>query len=538
MTDLDFRARQATDAATSESWARGVCDELERGSNTLARPMAADVKTMLAGLPDDVRPGVLDRIDAHLRTRAPDIARKARALLGIEKPPPPQIELDCTDAANAERLAERYGHKLRYVTGWGWTFYDGRRWKRDDSGEAVRLALETARSRYDDAIVAYGLNDVARAQRLGKWAATSLSASRIGAMLELAQAHEALRVAVSDFDASPWLFNVRNGVIDLKTGELLAHRPDDHISHIADVDYDPAASCDRWLGFLERIFDGRYSLIDFVQRAVGYSLTGLTTEQVLFLCIGTGANGKSTFLNALRALFGTFGQQADFTTFLVRPGDGPRNDIARMAGARFVSAVEAGQDRKLSEPIIKQLTGGDPVTARHLYGEFFEFTPQFKLWMGANHKPTIRETAEAIWRRIRLIPFDVTIPQAERDPGLGDKLRAELPGILAWAVQGGLQWQREGLQAPEAVSKATATYRAEQDAFAAFLSDCCVIGPDRWATAGDLHRAYTRWGGEDNAKAFGIKLRERGFPPDKATGGIRIWRGLGLLKIDDNASGG
>jgi putative DNA primase/helicase len=215
----------------------------------------------------------------------------------------------------------------------------------------------------------------------------------------------------------------------------------------------------------------------------GYALTGDTREQVLFILYGTGANGKSTFLEVLRALLGEFARQTDFSTFLVRSSDTVRNDLAKLAGARFVTAVEAEEGRRLDEALVKQLTGGDRITARFLYKEFFEYDPQFKIFLATNHKPVIWSPGEAIWRRIRLIPFAVTIPEAEQDHTLVAQLCTELPGILRWAVQGCLAWQQEGLGIPEEVQQATAAYRQDMDALAGFLASCCVKGPDEQATS-------------------------------------------------------
>jgi putative DNA primase/helicase len=274
-------------------------------------------------------------------------------------------------------------------------------------------------------------------------------------------------------------------------------------------------------------------LIRFLQRAVGYSLSGTINEQVLFILYGTGANGKSTFVETVRSLLGDYAQQSEFETFLVRKnGGGPRNDIARLKGARFVSAVEAEQGCRLSETIIKQVTGGDKITARFLYQEFFEFTPEFKLFLASNHKPRIVGTNEAIWRRIRLIPFTVTIPHHERDPHLLDKLRRELPGILAWAIRGCVKWQEKGLGEPSEVAEATSEYRLEEDFLAAFLADKCTADPKGAASAGSLYKAYESWcadNGEEPAaqKVFGSELGSRGFLQGKKHG-TRCWKGLRL----------
>lgn len=438
-----------------------------------------------------------------------------------------------TDLGNSRRLAIKYSDRLRYVGAWGWLVWDGMRWARDETGEVVRLAREIVRGIFSEA--QYAVNDDTAA-KVGKWAVASQNRSRIEAMIILAQSEPEFAVRPGDFDRNSMLLNVANGIIDLRTGELRPHNAGDLITKIAPMKYDPNAECPTWQAFLDRIFDGNTSLIDFLQRAAGYSLTGDTGEQCLFLCYGTGANGKSTFLETLRAVLGDYAQVAEFSSFLDRRGDTIRNDIARMAGARCVTAVEAGEGKRLAEVLVKTLTGGDTITARFLHREHFEFRPQFKAWLAANHKPVIRGTDWAIWRRIRLVPFTVTIPEAERDPHMADKLRAELPGILAWAVRGVLEWQRSGLQTPDEVTAATAAYRTEQDVIAAFIDQCCVTdNPNAEAKASDLYAAYKTWaeaGNEyiENQRAFGLRLTERGFERRRGTSNTHMWRGIGLVE--------
>lgn len=266
---------------------------------------------------------------------------------------------------------------------------------------------------------------------------------------------------------------------------------------------------------------------------MGYSLTGHTSEQVLLLLYGIGANGKSTFLETVRALLGDYATQADFTTFLKRESDGARNDLARLVGTRFVSAVEAEAGKPLAEALVKQLTGGDTITARFLFREFFDFRPAFKLWLAANHKPTITGGDHGIWRRMRLVPFTVTIPEAERDAKLTSKLAAELPGILAWAVRGWLAWRAAGLGLPPEVQAATASYRDEMDALGPFLDEATAAVDGARITAKELYEAYEAWcaaNGERprSQKGFAMSLRERGFEAVKGSKGVRCWSGLAL----------
>jgi putative DNA primase/helicase len=287
-------------------------------------------------------------------------------------------------------------------------------------------------------------------------------------MLARAQAERGVAITHNALEVDPWRLTVMNGTLDLRTGEMGEHRREDLYTRFVPVEYDPVAECREWLVFLNRVLNGNEELIAFLQRAMGYSLTGSTGEQCLFFLHGSGANGKSTFLEILRALLGDYAVQADFATFLENRNDGPRNDIARLFGARVVTSSEVGEGKKVNESLVKSLTGTDRVAARFLYAEAFEFLPTFKLWLAANHKPVIRGTDTAIWRRIRLVPFTVEIPEGERDPELPNRLRAELPGILAWAVQGCLLWLESGLGVPDQVRAATDAYRRESDILGAF----------------------------------------------------------------------
>jgi putative DNA primase/helicase len=517
------------------------------GQELIARQLAgAPVDaTLIQTLPDPARAiaqrvasangeGPLGAFETALTECIADSTERAafkRRVFAVDPTAPEPHNL--TDLGNAERLAARHSERVQFAPVWGWLAWDGTRWARDN-GAAIRHAKETVRAMYAEAAQ---LADETERTRLANHAIRSESAARLEALLKLAESESQIETRPADYDGDPLLLNCANGTLDLRTGRLYSHNPADKLTRITGTLYDPAATCPTWESFLARVLGDNRELIAFIQRAMGYSLTGDTAEQVLFFCYGTGANGKSTFLETARAVLGEYSQQSEFSTLLARQNESVRNDIARMAGVRFVAAIEAGEGRRLNEPLIKTLTGGDTVTARFLFKDYFEFRPQFKLWLAANHKPIIRGTDNAIWRRIRLIPFTVTIPENERDPKLAAKLRAELPGILAWAVCGCLDWQRDGLGTPNEVRNATDSYRAEMDTLAAFIDECCFVGPTATVKKGELYAAYKMWAegsGEyvETSRAFGVRLAERGFDEHKGTGGIRYWRGIGMLSRD------
>jgi putative DNA primase/helicase len=360
---------------------------------------------------------------------------------------------------------------------------------------------------------------------LAKHALKCEAANRLAAMLTLAESEPGIHVLPAQLDADPWLINVLNGTFDLRSGELREHDRRHLLTKVAPVFYEPSATCPTWDAFLTRIMGGNADLISFLQRIAGYSLTGDVSEQVLFLLYGTGANGKSTFLETLRAMIGEeYALQIRPEALMIRNGETVPNDIARLKGARLVSARETEEGKRMAEALVKELTGGDTITARFLRQEYFDFKPEFKLWLAANHKPVIRGTDYAVWRRIKLIPFTVTIPPEEQDKALGRKLLGELEGIFAWAVRGCQDWQRNGLQVPAAVEAATTAYKAESDTLAAFLAERIIQGPNLETQAKNLYEAYKTWCDDNGEKPmtgtmFGRRLTERGF--DKYIDGAR-----------------
>lgn len=440
-------------------------------------------------------------------------------------------EFHLTDLGNSERFVDEHGDRLRYCHAWGsWLVWDGKRWARDDSGEVYRLAAETVRGMY---ATAARLDDPDKRQRLAQHAARCEKRERMAAMVDMARNLEPVVVRVDDLDRDHCLLNCLNGVLDLRTGELLPHDPALLLTRLAPVEYGPNANAPTFERFLRRTFNDDADLMRFVRRAAGYSLTGDTGEQCLFIAHGTGANGKSTLLTVIQDLLGDYAATTPAETLLARRnGDGIPNDIARLQGVRFVAASETEDGRRLSESRVKAMTGGDRISARFMRAEWFEFEPQFKLWLGTNHKPEIKGTDAAIWRRIRLIPFNVTIPEDERDPKLLDKLRGELPGILAWAVRGCLDWQQRRLDPPAAVTAATEDYRAESDALGRFIEERCVVAEGFECKASGLYSEYKAWcaeGGETHitSTAFGRRMVERGLSKVRRPAGI-VYEGVGV----------
>ena len=436
-----------------------------------------------------------------------------------------------TDIANARRFVRQHGDDVRWTPERGWLVWDGTRWQPDDIRRIHSKAKSTVEKIFDEIKLASEQDDIFR------WAKRSQSARAIKDLLFLAQSDPKITARQSEFDDDPWLLNCQNGIVDLRTGQLRPHAREEFLTRVAPIEYDPDARSERWLAFLDRIMDGNADLLTFVQRAAGYSLTASVREQVLFFCYGGGQNGKTVFLETMQRLLGDYALNARTETIMAKRDAGIPNDVARLAGARFVAINETADGQKLHEPLIKDMTGGDTMTARYLHREFFDFRPMFKLWLRGNHKPQITGTDEGIWRRIRLIPFTVTIPESERDGTLGEKLAKELPGVLAWAVAGCLDWQKHGLGMPEAVADAVREYRTEMDVLGQFLEERCRVTRNAQVTAKALYVAYRQWANETGENAvnqtrFGLAMVERGFRKKRERAGV-LYHGIELPVSDD-----
>ncbi|WEG13980.1 phage/plasmid primase, P4 family [Pullulanibacillus sp. KACC 23026] len=435
----------------------------------------------------------------------------------IDKPP----AFHLTELGNAERIAYYHGEDIKYCNELEWLIWNGKQWQEDSKRKIEALAAQTLRGLYAESKAE---EDKYRAKQLYDWAKKcERRAIRINSILDV---RPMVSVKKKDFDSHKFLFNCENGVIDLKTGELKKHDRDLLLTKISPVPYKKDTKCPNWLSFLESIFltlDGKpdHELITFLQKAIGYSLTGVTKEQVMFFLFGNGRNGKSTFINTIQDLLGEYGRQTNSDTFLKKRNDsGINNDVARLDGARFVSAVESEEGQQLSEALVKQITGGEKMSARFLRQEYFEFTPEFKVFFTTNHKPIIKGSDEGIWRRIKLIPFTVTIPEDKIDYDLPEKLKSEMPGILNWAVEGCLKWQREGLGESKTVKTATEDYRQDMDILGPFIEENCTIHPEAKIEAKSLYENYSNWAYQNNEmelknRAFYRQLEIRGFKKDR-----------------------
>ncbi|TKB74205.1 MAG: hypothetical protein E8D46_10165 [Nitrospira sp.] len=458
----------------------------------------------------------------------------AAPLNAMEQPP----RLRLTDVGNGQLFARQHREHIRYCYPLrSWFVCNGASlWEPCAGNLIAQLAKASIVSLYDEV---QRETDDERRKRLAAHAVKSESVQRLQAMIDLARSEPGIAISPNAFDADPWLFSVVNGVLDLRTSTFRERQRGDLITKQSSVAFDPSASCPTWLQFLARIFRDDHELIGYIQQVTGYCLTGLTVEQAFFLLWGSGSNGKSTLLKVLLKLFGAYGLQTPADTFLSRTQDGRATpDLARLQGARLVVAIESDEGCRLAEGTIKQMTGGDNITARRLYAEVIEFEPTHKILFATNHKPRVRDNTHAMWRRMRLIPFEVQIADHEQDPALADKLLLELPGILNWALAGCLAWQSAGrLRAPELVVAATQAYREEQDILDDFLQERTVAGPEESTRFSELRQEYVAWAKEASdkamtSKAFAAALTERGYQPTRRSN-ARYYTGLRLRSVAD-----
>jgi putative DNA primase/helicase len=443
------------------------------------------------------------------------------------------LHFSFSDLGNAERLVDRYGVDLRFCNEFNkWFVWDGTRWIEDNSRAVQRMAHETIRKLKER--VKELPNDEENRKQAEAWARTSENRSRVDAMIEMAKSLEGIPAMAEDFDNCPYLINFRNGTLDVRTGEFREHRREDMITMMVPVDYQHDAQAPRFKEFLNTTFQGDIEIIEYLQKAFGYALTGDVSEDKVHVFYGGGRNGKSTLINTILAAFGDYGKVTPAETLMEQRGGGVPNDIARLKGARFVAASETARNRRLDAAKIKQMSGGDRQVARFMRGEFFEFTPQYKIFLVTNHKPKVDAQDDAIWRRLVLVPFEYKIPEDQLDKHLEEKLLQELPGILAWVIEGAIKWYKEGLNPPDSVRLATNEYRDEMDIVRKFIKECCQTGPDFKAKASDLYANFKSWAEENeedvmNIKEFAQTMGDNGFTKKRTKNG-NVWVGLELTR--------
>jgi P4 family phage/plasmid primase-like protien len=478
--------------------------------------------------------GIIEATNRELRSRIGKAERTAKSQIQNGNTAADAVDLPSDDLTRAERFVGELDGHARYVADWGkWILWDGHHWMIDNSGAAIAQRAFQLLDTFKEA--AEAVQGTKERQAAFACVRAAKSKKAIDAMVGLTKSFPGVAASITDFDAKPMLLGVQNGVVDLKTGEFRAAQADDFILKKSKAAFDPNATCPRWEEFLKQILP-QPGLISFIQRAIGYSLTGLTVEQVLFFLYGIGANGKSTFIEMMEKLFGDYAWRAPASLFLEdKWNSGQSNLVASLPERRFVVGAEVPTGARLAESRIKDLTGGDSLNARKLYCEAFNFRPTHKLWFYGNHKPTIRGTDAGIWRRIRLIPFTVQIPEAERDTGIVERLTSELPGILNWTIRGCLDWQQRKLGAPECVMQATEDYREEEDSIGEFIDEECVVAARERVTKANLFQAYTQWCGARGVRfPFGTKqVRERvllvpNIKEDRTNKEGRVWVGLSL----------
>lgn len=434
----------------------------------------------------------------------------------------PQREWD--DLGNADRLVDHCKGRILWVLeDEAWSVYDGSKWQRDQDAMAQALAQKMIGRLPDTEAHSYSTersgDDPSPREQFAKFVSKQRSAAKIAALLRSARGLPELHASAAEFDRHRHLLNLRNGTLNLADASLQPHDAAHRFMLQADVDYDPYATCPTWTAFLERTQPDQ-AVREFLQRAVGYTLIGAMSEQVMFLHHGVGANGKSVFLSVLGSILGDYSQIVPRQTLLVKQSEGVATDIARMVGRRLLQTSETAAGRRMDEEVIKSITGGDRQVARHLYGREFEFSPQGTIHYATNHLPRLTD-AESIWRRLVLIKWGVTIPETERDGHLPEKIaETEGPGVLAWAVRGALRWQESGLQVPLVCQMALDEFREDSNIFGDFLRDETVSAPGTWTSVKDLYAVYSAWCARTGStpmieNSFGNKLKEEGYHSER-----------------------
>lgn len=440
----------------------------------------------------------------------------------LEKDNKKSKNFEWTDTGNGQRLAYYYGDTVRYSANRGkWYFWDGKAWRLDDTQEIRRIADKVIAKMKKEA---FAIEDDDKRDEYIKWANRTANTNGKTNMIKETQHIEGIAVPVDYFDTQDDMINLDNGIVNLKNGEIIPHDESYCMSRIGYAPLSNDGRPEKWLEFIDQITCGDKSLAEYLQKAIGYTMTASTQEQCFFILYGDGNNGKSVFTNIVKDILGTYAVNAQFDTIAMRRASASANsDIARLKGARMVTISEPEEGMRINESLVKQLTGDDTVTARFLYGDDFEYIPKYKIWISTNHKPIIHGTDNGIWRRVIMIPFRLKLKQGEIDKNLQYKLRQELPQIAKWCVDGCIKWQKEGLKMPKVVREATDGYRLEMDVLSNFVSDCIESSQDETVCvkASDVYAVYERWATDTNSykcspqkfgaefgKRFGHKIRK------------------------------
>lgn len=436
------------------------------------------------------------------------------------------------DLGNAQRLVHYFGEHIRWVGALGqWFYFDGQRWVPDETGELMRCAKATALAIPKE----HQAWDEDGRDKLFRWARTSKSRPRLEAMLSLAASEPDIALLPEQLDANPWLLNVENGTVDLKTGALRPHAPEDLLTRTTWAEYDPEAESDRWDDFLGTITDGSEQLARYLQRAIGCALSGAENEKALFILHGAGDTGKTTFLRVIMEVLGEYAIQAERNLLLQRSHEPHPTGIADLFGRRLAVCTEVNKSQKFDAALVKQLTGGDRLRARRMRQDFFEFEPTHTLFLACNDVPGFDPTDGALWRRLKIIPFDRRIPIDEQDPHLVEKLLEDREAILAWAVQGCIAWQPEGLGEPKRLNQAAESHRQHVDPIYRFVQEDCESVPGHEIGATDLYENYkaaekTHGRMPRSQKEFGSRLSDLGILRDRGSTGRTTYRGIRPLK--------
>lgn len=466
------------------------------------------------------------RKQAQKADKAADDGRQAKDTSWI-------TQIEYTDGWRAKYLCNQFGADIRWIDEWGkWLIWDGKRFEIDRTRKIEYLAKQTVADMLREAALRVERGD--NAKELIEQAKKADSHAKYTAMINLAKSEPEIPIVSEQLDTDPMLFNVLNGTVNLRTGELKEHLRVDHITKLAPVHYRDKATCPEWMAFLSKIMDDDEELITFLQRAVGYSLTGEIREQILLIMYGIGANGKTTFIEAIKGLMGDYAKDCEPDLIVQRKHEAHPAGLADLMGARFVSTTEIGENVRLNEALIKRLTGGDTIKARFMRQDWFEFQPTHTLWIAVNHKPNIKGTDTGIWRRPKLIPFEVTIPDSEQIPlaQMLETFKRERSGILNWAIEGCLEWQTDGLGLPAKIYEATKAYREEMDVVGRFIDDYCILRNTAIARSGQLYKAYQEWcesNGEfaQSNKKLSQNLVEKGYEKDRDDQSV-FFKGIGL----------